>query len=116
MRYPFEEIIEMESVNKIVDTLSQIRSNQFPSNVTDHWPLSLYDIYLFNEGRHFQLYNKLGAHLVTLNNVKGVYFAVWAPNAKKVSVIGNFNHWNKKANPLAPFYSSGSLARLYSRS
>ncbi len=55
---------------------------------TDH------DIYLFKEGKHYRLYEKFGAHSVEKDGVKGVYFSVWAPNAKKVSVIGNFNNWN----------------------
>lgn len=58
------------------------------------------DIYLFKEGNHFQLYNKLGSHLASVNGVQGVYFAVWAPNAKQVSVAGDFNQWNTEAHPL----------------
>lgn len=58
--------------------------------------LTDYDILLFKEGRHYQLYNKLGAHI--LNG--GVYFAVWAPNARFVSVIGSFNGWNRVSHPL----------------
>ena len=56
------------------------------------------DIYLFKEGNHFRLYENLGAHLCN----GGVRFAVWAPNAKSVSVIGEFNNWDKKAHPLSP--------------
>jgi 1,4-alpha-glucan branching enzyme len=59
-----------------------------------------YDIYLFREGKHFSLYEKLGAHLIEVDGVKGTFFAVWAPNAKSVSVIGNFNGWLKDANHL----------------
>ena len=58
------------------------------------------DIYLFKEGNHFQLYNKLGSHLTSVNGVQGVYFAVWAPNAERVSVAGDFNQWNKESHPL----------------
>ncbi|HET9486166.1 MAG TPA: 1,4-alpha-glucan branching protein GlgB [Chryseosolibacter sp.] len=54
-----------------------------------------YDIHLFRSGKHFKLYEKMGAHVVTHGNVEGTYFAVWAPNAKSISVIGNFNHWSK---------------------
>ena len=53
-----------------------------------------YDIHLFKEGSHFELYNKLGSHLMDINGATGTYFAVWAPNAKSVSVIGDFNEWN----------------------
>jgi 1,4-alpha-glucan branching enzyme len=64
------------------------------------------DIYLFNEGSHFRLYEKLGAHLLS-DGQKGTYFAVWAPNAKWVSVIGNFNDWNSATHPLQPRGQSG---------
>jgi len=52
-----------------------------------------FDIALFKAGKHFRLYEKFGSHLVTVNGIKGTYFAVWAPSAKQVSVIGDFNHW-----------------------
>lgn len=51
------------------------------------------DRYLFGEGTHYEIYKKLGAHVIEWNGEKGVYFAVWAPNAKNVSVVGNFNNW-----------------------
>ncbi|MBO5997389.1 MAG: 1,4-alpha-glucan branching protein GlgB [Alphaproteobacteria bacterium] len=56
--------------------------------------LSDFDLYLLNEGTHKNLYDKLGAHLIRHQGVDGVFFAVWAPNAKRVSVIGNFNTWD----------------------
>lgn len=58
------------------------------------------DIHLFKEGNHFKLFEKLGSHLTTVNGTQGVAFAVWAPNAEKVSVIGEFNGWNPESNPL----------------
>ncbi|TDA32730.1 MAG: 1,4-alpha-glucan branching enzyme, partial [Hadesarchaea archaeon] len=61
-------------------------------------PLTDYDVYLFRKGEHFRLYRKLGAHLVD----GGAHFAVWAPNASYVSVIGSFNDWDPGANPLRP--------------
>jgi 1,4-alpha-glucan branching enzyme len=54
-----------------------------------------FDINLFKAGKHFRLYEKLGAHIIEVNGVKGVYFAVWAPSAKNVSVVGDFNYWTK---------------------
>ncbi len=58
------------------------------------------DIYLFKQGNHYQLYNKLGAHPMFRGEQRGVYFAVWAPNASFVSVVGPFNEWNPEAHPL----------------
>src|SRR3954470_18970785 len=68
----------------------------------DNWysRFSDLDIDLFKAGKHYQLYNKLGAHGVTHQGAKGTYFAVWAPNAKYVSVIGNFNGWNRFATAM----------------
>ena len=56
------------------------------------------DHYLFGQGNHYEIYKKLGAHEVTVKGKKGVYFAVWAPHAKSVSVIGDFNGWDEDAN------------------
>lgn len=56
------------------------------------------DQYLFGQGTHYEIYKKMGAHEVTKDGVKGVYFAVWAPHAKRVSVIGEFNEWDFDAN------------------
>ena len=65
------------------------------------------DLYLFNEGAHYRLYDKLGAHIIKMDSLTGTYFAVWAPNAKKVSVIGDFNNWDKSACPLQARNNSG---------
>lgn len=58
------------------------------------------DHYLFGQGTHYEIYKKLGSHIVTEGNKKGVYFAVWAPNAVSVSVVGEFNNWEPKANEM----------------
>jgi 1,4-alpha-glucan branching enzyme len=62
--------------------------------------LTEHDVYLFKEGRHVRLYDKLGAHLHIVNGVAGVYFAVWAPDARQVAVVGDFNAWRPNAHPL----------------
>src|SRR5215470_4706335 len=68
------------------------------SILTDH------DLYLFNEGSHVRLYRHLGAQLRTEHGVAGVHFAVWAPNAENVYVMGDFNGWNQLQQPM---YSRG---------
>ena len=61
--------------------------------VITHSLFSEFDINLFKSGKHFRLYEKFGSHPITLNKLKGTYFSVWAPGAKQVSVIGDFNSW-----------------------
>jgi 1,4-alpha-glucan branching enzyme len=67
------------------------------------------DIYLFREGSHARLYDFLGAHMMEHGGVPGVLFAVWAPNAEEVSVIGDFNAWNPEAHRLAPRWDSSGI-------
>ncbi len=65
------------------------------------------DLYLFNEGNEHRVYTKLGSHLRTIDGVPGVSFAVWAPNAKRVSVVGNFNSWDGRFHPMRSLENSG---------
>jgi 1,4-alpha-glucan branching enzyme len=76
---------------------------------TDFSLLTDHDIYLFKEGNHFRLYEKLGAHVVKNGGVKGTYFAVWAPNAAQVSVVGDFNEWNPQTHPLAARWDGSGI-------
>src|SRR5687768_7579509 len=69
--------------------------------------LSDFDVHLWREGSHFRAYEKLGAHLQSRDGVAGTRFAVWAPNARRVSVIGDFNQWRRDADQLHPVDSSG---------
>jgi 1,4-alpha-glucan branching enzyme len=62
--------------------------------------LTDFDAYLFGEGNHHRIYEKLGAHLTEMNGIRGVHFAVWAPNARNVSVIGNFNNWDGREHQM----------------
>jgi 1,4-alpha-glucan branching enzyme len=59
------------------------------------------DLYLFNEGSHFRLYDKLGSHHLVRGGEEGTHFSVWAPNAEKVSLIGDFNGWDNSAHLLS---------------
>lgn len=65
------------------------------------------DLYLYNEGTHYKSYERLGAHLIKHQDVDGVSFALWAPNAKRVSVVGNFNNWDGRRHMMRPRGSSG---------
>ena len=65
------------------------------------------DVSLFNEGEHYSIYEKMGAHPMTVDGVEGVLFAVWAPNAERVSVVGNFNNWDGRRHPMRKLDYSG---------
>lgn len=65
------------------------------------------DISLFNEGEHYRIYEKMGAHVMTVDGVDGVLFSVWAPNAERVSVVGNFNNWDGRRHPMRKLDYSG---------
>jgi 1,4-alpha-glucan branching enzyme len=80
---------------------------QQPSVIPEVTLLSDADLYYFNEGTDFRLYEKLGAHPLTIDETRGTYFAVWAPNAAQVYVMGDFNGWCKDSHPLQPREQSG---------
>jgi 1,4-alpha-glucan branching enzyme len=69
--------------------------------------LTEFDLHLMGEGTHYLEYEKLGAHVREIDGVRGVYFAVWAPNARRVSVVGDFNHWDGRTNAMRHRGSSG---------
>ena len=66
------------------------------------------DLHLFSEGQHWKIYEKFGAHLRTTGDATGVHFAVWAPNAQRVSVVGDFNNWDGRANPMRKLLNAGA--------
>ena len=66
-----------------------------------------YDLYLFGEGNHTRIYDKLGAHPMRIGETDGVHFAVWAPNAARLSVVGDFNHWDGRVHPMRSLGASG---------
>ena len=65
------------------------------------------DVYLFNEGTHYDIHKKLGAHVKVIGNVPGVHFAVWAPSAQRVSVVGDFNNWDGRVHQMRKLLPSG---------
>jgi len=69
--------------------------------------LSEFDLYLIGEGTHYRIYDKLGAHLRTIDGVSGVNFGVWAPNAATVSVVGDFNGWDERPHQMRKHYANG---------
>lgn len=77
--------------------------------VVPHSLFTDHDIYLFREGKHYRLYDKFGSHSVEVNGKRGVYFAVWAPFAKEVSVIGNFNNWHSETHKLFPRWDESGI-------
>jgi 1,4-alpha-glucan branching enzyme len=79
------------------------------SKVITHSLFTDFDIDLFKAGKHYRLYDKLGAHLIELDGVKGVYFAVWAPTARSVSVVGDFNFWTQGEHLLQVRWDSSGI-------
>lgn len=77
--------------------------------VTTHSLMTDFDSDLFKSGKHFKLYEKLGSHLIDLDGDKGTFFAVWAPNAEKVQVVGDFNFWNGEGYELYPRWDGSGI-------
>jgi 1,4-alpha-glucan branching enzyme len=85
---------EDKAITNEAPALPQLKNVEVFSRFSD------FDINLFKSGKHYRLFEKLGSHITEYEGVPGVYFAVWAPSAKSVSVIGNFNHWDKYSHKL----------------
>jgi len=80
--------------DNVPDDISTKTEQEAPSVFSE------FDLYLFGQGKNYRIYEKMGAHIRTVNGVTGVHFALWAPNTLVVSVIGDFNQWNRSANPM----------------
>ncbi len=78
--------------------------------------LTDFDLHLLGEGTHHRAFEKLGAHRITVGTTTGVHFAVWAPNADRVSVIGDFNGWDGRVHPMRLLVPDGDLGDLHPRS
>jgi len=79
------------------------------NNVVGYSKFSDFDIELFKAGKHYRLYELFGNHEVTHDGINGIYFAVWAPNAEKIQLSGNFNHWNPESHALFPRWDSSGI-------
>lgn len=88
-------------------------TNQKKDNKEDATTFSEFDISLFKEGKHYMLYKHLGAQPFRLNGNDGIHFSVWAPNAVKVALIGDFNHWNGSTHHLNPRWDSSGIWELF---
>ena len=92
--------MEQPQQETATETAQPQQEQQAASGVQLATRLTDFDIYLFKEGRHFTLYDKLGSHRMEHEGKQGTYFAVWAPNAEQVSVMGDFNGWSRDSHPL----------------
>ncbi len=92
-----------------IDTVSAPAEQ--PSGVYSRF--SDFDVHLFRAGKHYKLYDKFGSHVVDHNGVTGTYFAVWAPSARYVAVIGNFNGWDKGSSPMNVRWDSSGIWEVF---
>jgi 1,4-alpha-glucan branching enzyme len=91
------------------DNISAPTPAQSPEAFESFSLISDYDVHLFKSGKHYKLYEKLGSRIVTHKGQEGTYFAVWAPNAKHVSVIGNFNAWQSRKHDMHPRWDQSGI-------
>ncbi|HEV8131623.1 MAG TPA: 1,4-alpha-glucan branching protein GlgB [Acidobacteriota bacterium] len=91
----------LKAVNAFGDTWEFHDPYSFPPVLSD------FDLHLMAEGTHYRNYEKLGAHLREISGIRGTHFAVWAPNAKRVSIVGDFNHWDGRQHAMRVRGSTG---------
>ena len=89
--------------------LDYFNNEHYINDVYSFWTekLTEFDRYLFNRAQHYKIYDKMGAHIMEVDGVKGVHFAVWAPNAQNISVVGNFNNWDGRRHRMIKDENSG---------
>ncbi|MDM8560504.1 1,4-alpha-glucan branching protein GlgB [Candidatus Parabeggiatoa sp. HSG14] len=113
-RIPNTDLFEWQGKAGIIPQYYQFKWNDVDGNthkIYDSYSfppqLSDFDLHLFSEGKHWHAYRFFGAHLHTVNDISGVLFAVWAPNAERISVVGEFNRWDGRCHPMRGRGSSG---------
>jgi len=90
-------------------TKQSMPAQSLPNAVQSYSRFTEFDVSLFRSGKHYKLYEKFGSHVMEVNGVVGTYFSVWAPNAQYVSVIGNFNYWDKGTHQLFVRWDSSGI-------
>ncbi|MEM7041149.1 MAG: 1,4-alpha-glucan branching enzyme, partial [Bacteroidota bacterium] len=110
----FEGLYEADIPVTVKDTTYQLQVENNRGQITTmHDPyafmpmLGELDLHLFGEGRHYEIYDRLGAHIRTVDGVQGVNFAVWAPNAQGISVVGDFNEWDGRGHAMQKHVPAG---------
>jgi 1,4-alpha-glucan branching enzyme len=107
----FEATVPLEGRAEDFAYRFRVREGAITRDVIDPYQfgqiLTDFDLHLFSEGTHYRAWEKLGAHRITIGSVTGVHFAVWAPNAQRVSVIGDFNHWDGRTHAMRRLVPSG---------
>ena len=107
---PSSKTVKDEAVKAVRKQSPQKGSMPATNNAVESYSrFTEFDISLFKSGKHYKLYEKMGSHVVEFNGVVGTYFSVWAPNAQYVSVIGNFNYWDKGTHALNPRWDSSGI-------
>jgi 1,4-alpha-glucan branching enzyme len=101
-RFPYR----LKAVNRFGDTWEFHDPYSFPPLLSD------FDLHLMAEGTHYRNYEKLGSHVRTVDGIRGVHFAVWAPNARRVSVIGEFNQWDGRRHPMR-FHTGAGIWEIF---
>ena len=98
-----------KTATKKPTTKQSMPAHTLPNPVQSYSRFTEFDISLFRSGKHYKLYEKFGSHVMEVNGVIGTYFSVWAPNAQYVSVIGNFNYWDKGTHQLFVRWDSSGI-------
>ncbi|MFN8354607.1 MAG: 1,4-alpha-glucan branching protein GlgB [Spirosomataceae bacterium] len=110
---PTEATEPVKKASKTKKPAVVVEETATPSQETHYSRFTEFDIHLFRQGKHYKLYEKLGSHVMEYQGATGTYFAVWAPNATSVSVIGNFNGWNRDSHSMNPRWDGSGIWEMF---